>query len=65
MSSYLYNLISGLLFAVVAISHAARLFLGWDIMVDGIEVPMWVSWAGLVVPGLLALWSIVLCGRSG
>jgi hypothetical protein len=59
-----YTLISGLLFAVVAMAHAARLLLGWNITVDGVAVPMWVSWAGLAVPALLALWAFALYRRA-
>jgi hypothetical protein len=45
-------------FALIAIMHAFRLVLGWEVIVNGSVVPMWISVAGLVIPAGLAwmLW---------
>ncbi|HLQ24896.1 MAG TPA: hypothetical protein VK138_03340 [Acidiferrobacterales bacterium] len=45
-------------FALLAFLHLLRLFLGWEVTVNGIIVPMWVSVVGfLIVAGLaVALW---------
>jgi len=59
-----YFLISGTLFAVVALAHLLRLVLGWQILVNGTDIPMWVSWLGLAVPGALALWAFSLRRRT-
>jgi hypothetical protein len=48
-----YALIAGILFALVALVHLWRIVAGWDIVIDGTAVPMWVSWVGLVIPGAL------------
>ena len=58
-----YYLISGILFSVVAFAHLARLVFGWQVLVGGMEIPMWVSWFGLAVPGALAAWAFSL-GRG-
>ena len=65
MQQKMYYLISGTLFAVVAIAHACRLVLGWEIAVDAVTIPMWVSWVGFVVPGVLAPWAFYLLRRAG
>lgn len=52
-----YYLISGTLFSVVAFAHLLRLAFGWQVLVDGMKIPMWVSWLGLAVPGVLAAWA--------
>lgn len=63
MNLRLYCFISGALFSIVAFAHLARLVFGWEIYVDNTMVPMWVSWAGLVIPGLFALWAFMLVNR--
>ena len=40
---------------VVAIAHLLRIALGWEVVVNGLVIPMWVSWIGLVVSGGLAI----------
>lgn len=60
-----YYLITGTLFAAVAVAHLVRLVAGWQIRVDGTDVPLWVSWLGLAVPGALAVWAFALARRAG
>jgi hypothetical protein len=60
-----YYLISGTLFAAVAVAHLVRLVAHWQIQVNGTDVPLWVSWLGLAVPGALAVWAFALAGRHG
>ena len=65
MSSQPYFLISGLLFTLVAIAHLLRLVFGMPVQVDGVAVPMAVSWFGLVVPAVLAYWAFRLNRAAG
>ncbi len=53
-----YCLISGTLFSLVAIAHLLRILSGASILVDDYAVPMFFSWVGLIVPGVLALWAL-------
>jgi hypothetical protein len=43
------------IFALVAIVHALRLLLGWNITLNGTEIPMWVSIVALVISAGLAV----------
>ena len=43
------------IFTLVALLHALRLVLGWEITFQGGVVPLWVSWLGVVVAGGLAI----------
>jgi len=52
-----YCAISGLLFSLVAVGHLLRVVNDWPIQVDGMAVPMWLSWFGTIVPALLAAWA--------
>ena len=54
MTQRAFNLAAGSVFLLVAILHALRLFFGWQASVVGWTVPMWVSWAGVVLAGFLA-----------
>jgi len=63
MSSKGYFLISGVIFAIVALAHLLRVTQGWDIIVAGKVIPMWISWAGLVITAILAYFGLQLGSR--
>jgi hypothetical protein len=50
-----FTAIAAAIFAIVAVVHALRLFLGWEITVSGISIPAWASVLGLVIAGGLAV----------
>ena len=60
-SSYLA--VSALIFATVAFVHFARLVKGWPVQVGSFAVPMSLSWIGLLVSALLAIWGLVQLGH--
>lgn len=60
-----YYLVSGILFSLVALAHLLRLAFGWQVLVAGTEIPLWVSWLGLVMPGALAAWGYSLSRCAG
>lgn len=45
---------SGIIFLVVGLGHAARVFYGWGISVDNWVIPIWVSWVVAAVALYLA-----------
>ena len=45
---------AGVVFSLVAVLHALRLLLGWDAVIGGWSVPMWLSWLALALAGYLA-----------
>ncbi len=65
MSNQQYLLISGVLFTLVAIAHLLRIVFGLSVQVGAAAVPMAVSWAGFVVPGVLAYWAFRLYRAGG
>ena len=50
-----FTTIAAVIFALVALVHVLRLFLGWEVIASGIAVPMWASVAGLVIAAGLAV----------
>jgi hypothetical protein len=41
-----------------------RLIAGFDIVVAGIVVPVWVSFPGVLIAAVLAVWMVVAAQRS-
>ena len=50
-----FTTIAAVLFAVIALVHLYRLVRPFEVVVGGAIIPQWVSIAGLVVAGGLAL----------
>ncbi len=48
-------LLAAAIFALVAAAHLLRLIYQIELRVGGLEVPMWVSVLGLIIPGALAV----------
>ena len=55
-----YALITALIFTLVAILHGWRISKGWTVQIGPHSVSMTVSWVGLVVAVLLAIWGFSL-----
>jgi hypothetical protein len=53
-----YAAVTVLIFAIVAIMHLVRIIRGWSATIGHHNIPMSVSWAGLIVAALLALWGV-------
>lgn len=59
-----YCVVSGVFFSLVALAHLLRIVYGMSIQVDGYEVPMFASWAALLVPAGLAFWAFRVSRES-
>lgn len=55
-----YLLVSGVVFALVALLHLVRVVNGWSFVVGPWDMPMSVSWLGALGPGVLAAWAFRL-----
>ena len=44
-----------LLLGAIAIAHVLRVVYAVEVTADGISIPIWVSWLGILVPGALAV----------
>ncbi|MBI2355693.1 MAG: hypothetical protein HYV13_00620 [Candidatus Doudnabacteria bacterium] len=54
MKQKTYLTITPFLFLVIAVVHLIRIWKGWDISIAGSEIPLWASWAALVVASYLS-----------
>ena len=52
-----YALVSGVVFGVVALVQALRLFNRWPVQVGPFAVPVWFSWLALLLAGGLCIWA--------
>mgnify|MGYP006271538797 CR=1 FL=1 len=48
-----YYVIAGV-FLMVALLHLVRIIEGWEAVLGGVVIPMWVSWAAIVLAGYLS-----------
>jgi hypothetical protein len=61
MSNY-YAAVSAIIFAVVAIAHLIRILRRWAVHIGRHSVPMSLSWIGLVVAAVMAIWGFMQLG---
>jgi hypothetical protein len=57
-----YAAASALIFAIVAIVHLIRILRGWAVQIGPHPVPMSLSWIGLIIAALLAIWGFMQLG---
>ena len=57
-----YAAVSALIFAIVAVMHLVRIINRWSVVIGQYNVSMNISWAGLVVAALLAIWGFMQLG---
>ena len=50
-----FTVIAIVVFSLVAILQLTRLILGWEVMVNGLIIPAWVSVMAFVIAGGLAV----------
>jgi hypothetical protein len=43
------------IFTVVAVLHILRMLYGWEVVINGMSVPMWVSVLGAIIASGLAI----------
>jgi hypothetical protein len=58
-----YVAISALIFALVAVGHLVRIVQGWAVQIGPHDIPMSLSWIGLVVTTALAVWGATILRR--
>jgi hypothetical protein len=50
-----FTAIAIVIFSLVAVLHVLRLIFGWEVVINGLVMPMWASVVGLIVAGGLAV----------
>ncbi|HEX2843117.1 hypothetical protein [Hyphomicrobium sp.] len=55
MSAISFSRLAGVIFAVVALLQLVRAVSGWEIVINGMSVPVMASWIAAAVAGVLSL----------
>ncbi len=58
-----FCIVAAVIFAIVALLHLLRVYMGWPVVIGDWSAPMWVSWIALVVAGVLAIWGLAFAAR--
>jgi hypothetical protein len=49
MTQHTFSLIAAAVFSLIALGHAIRLLFGWQVTIENVVVPLWISWIRLAV----------------
>ncbi len=49
-----YFLVTAIVFSVIGLLHLLRIILGWEAVIGGWSIPMWLSWVAMIVTAVLA-----------
>ena len=58
-----FTMLAALVFLVVAAVHAYRVYAAWTIVVGPYDIPMWVSYGGVILPLILSFLLFREAGR--
>lgn len=50
-----FTSIAIVIFAIVSILHLVRYIIGWEVVINSVVIPMWLSLAGFVIAAGLAV----------
>ena len=64
MNSKTFQLVAGVIFAVVAVLHLSRIVFGWQVVLGEWTLPAWISYFGLIAAGFLAYQGLTLSKKS-
>ncbi len=56
--------VASIVFAILALGHVVRLFKHAKVLVATHQIPMEVSWAALIIAGVLSIWLWRLSSRA-
>lgn len=54
MSQKTFSLLTGVIFLLIFILHLLRIIRGWDAVIGGLVMSMWLSWVAIIIAGYLA-----------
>ena len=50
-----FTTVATVVFSLIAVVHLLRLFFHWQVTVNGVIVPIWISTPGFLITGVLAI----------
>ncbi len=64
MKTKTYLLISAVIFSVVCLGHLLRIVFNWPLVIGTLDVPMAVSWMGMIITAGLVVWVVAMLARE-
>jgi hypothetical protein len=64
MTHKTFSLVVGSIFLLMFILHLLRIIRGWEGVIGAFVVPMWFSWAALLIAGYLAYQGLRLSKKA-
>jgi Mn2+/Fe2+ NRAMP family transporter len=49
-----FSMVAGAIFAVVALVHLLRIYMGWTVMIGDWTAPVWMSWIAVIGAAVLS-----------
>jgi len=66
MNPRTYFLLTAILFSIICLVQLSRIAFGWEVVIGGWSVPMWISWIAVVVTAALAFFGFTHSrGKAG
>lgn len=50
-----FTRLAAIILLVVALAHLLRIVEGWQVTIADSRMPIWISWVGVIVAGVLSL----------
>ena len=64
MTHKIFFRVTGGIFLIITLVHLTRLVYGWSAVINGWQVPLWVSWIGVLLAGYLAYTALKFSKRA-
>lgn len=64
MNQKMFCAVTGIFFFLIALLHMLRIFYGWNAVIAGLTIPIWVSWIAVVLSLYLAYQGIALSRKQ-
>jgi hypothetical protein len=64
MEARFYLRISAAIFGIIGLGHLMRIIFGWPLVIGTLEVPMAVSWAGMIITATMVYWGVAKMPRN-
>lgn len=64
MKGNTYEVVSGVVFGIVAALQVVRAVLQTAVQVGSQAIPVWISWAAALVAGSLCVWAFRTAGKA-
>ncbi|MEX0930153.1 MAG: hypothetical protein WDZ79_00580 [Candidatus Paceibacterota bacterium] len=55
MAQKIYYYTVSVIFFIITVLHLARIVYSWEAVIGGAVIPLWVSWAAVVIAGYLCI----------